>query len=439
MKNIFFTVLLAAAALHVAAQEPAKQARKAKSSLVTFNMDPNTNGDKLTEAKALIDEAMTDATMQADAGNWITKGNIYNTILQRDLTARLLNPNAPLSGDNDALVAFEAFQKGYTLGTKKFEKTDAAKGVTEVQANLINMGVAKYELGDYGKALASFEAVISSHELLQDAQQKSLLDDPEKFEDQVFTNAITATLAKDCDKALKYYNMLYSKGTDKPAVYDGMYTCMMETGKTAEAQKILSEGRKRFPNDASLLFSEINVYLKEGKLTELTGQLKQAIALEPNNVSLYVTLGSIYDNLANRELKEKQQAKADEYGAEARKYYQDALRIDPNNVEAYYAMGAMHYNKAALVSEEMNAMPEDFTSAGIKKYDAMKDRMMKEFELALPYFEKAEALDPNDRNTLIALSEIYARKDDLEKSKEFKNRLEVVNKGGKNPGSYFKN
>lgn len=438
MKNTFFTVLLAFAALHVAAQEPAKQARKAKSALVTYNMDPNTNGDKLTEAKALIDEAMADATVQADPSNWISKGNIYNTILQRDLTARLLNPNAPLSGDNDALVAFEAFQKGYTLGTKKFEKTDAAKGISEVQANLINMGVAKYELGDYGKALASFEAVISSHDILKDAQQKSLLDDPGKYEDQVFTNAITATLAKDCNKALKYYNMLYEKNTDKPSVYDGMYTCLNELGRTQEAQKVLAEGRKRFPNDASLLFSEINVYLKEGKLTELTGQLKQAIALEPNNVSLYVTLGSIYDNLSTRAAKDKNQAQAEEYSAEARKYYQDAIRIDPKNAEAYYAMGAMHYNAAALLSEEMNAMPEDFSSAGIKKYEAMKGRMMQQFDQALPYFEKAEALDPNDRNTLIALSEIFARKDDMEKSKEFKNRLEVVNKGGKNPSAYFK-
>jgi hypothetical protein len=40
-------------------------------------------------------------------------------------------------------------------------------------------------------------------------------------------------------------------------------------------------------------------------------------------------------------------------------------------------------------------------------------------------------------NTLIALKEIYAKKDQLDLSKEFKTRLELVQGGGKNEKSYF--
>ena len=46
-------------------------------------------------------------------------------------------------------------------------------------------------------------------------------------------------------------------------------------------------------------------------------------------------------------------------------------------------------------------------------------------------------MDPNDVNTLIALKEIYARKDQLDLSEEFKKRLDNVQSGGTNPTSYF--
>ena len=60
------------------------------------------------------------------------------------------------------------------------------------------------------------------------------------------------------------------------------------------------------------------------------------------------------------------------------------------------------------------------------------------FEQALPYFQKAESLDANDLNTLIALNEIYPHKED-ELSLEFKTRLDLVRGGGKNADSHFKN
>ena len=101
-------------------------------------------------------------------------------------------------------------------------------------------------------------------------------------------------------------------------------------------------------------------------------------------------------------------------------------------------MGTLYYNKAALLTQEMNAMAEDFTTAGIKKYDAKKTEILDLFEKALPYFQKAEALDANDVNTLIALKEIYARKEDPLYT-EFKTRLDnAQSANNKNKGSHFK-
>jgi tetratricopeptide (TPR) repeat protein len=217
-----------------------------------------------------------------------------------------------------------------------------------------------------------------------------------------------------------------------------MYRAKLALKDTVGAEAYLKAGRKARPEDASLLFDEINTFLAKGKLDELTGSLKAAIAKEPKNVSLYVTLGNVYDNLYQRELTAKNEAKSKEYFELATKYYAEASELDPKNATSVYSTGALYYNKAALLTQELNAMPEDFSNAGMKKYNALKDQINALFDQALPFFKKAENLDPNDTNTLIALSEIFARKEELELMKEFKSRLETIRGGGKLSAPYFK-
>ena len=79
----------------------------------------------------------------------------------------------------------------------------------------------------------------------------------------------------------------------------------------------------------------------------------------------------------------------------------------------------------------------DSSKAGLKKYDELRKLVLTQFDDALPFFKQAESLNANDRNTLIALKEIFARKDDLATSTEFKNRLDVIEAGGQNDASYF--
>jgi len=72
-----------------------------------------------------------------------------------------------------------------------------------------------------------------------------------------------------------------------------------------------------------------------------------------------------------------------------------------------------------------------------KKYDTLKVKSEKLFDKALPYFEKAESLAPNDTNTLIALREIFARTNEYEKAQELKVRMERIQSGETLSDSYF--
>ena len=431
---------LMAASLVSAQEDGAKLAKQAGKALTSYNIDPNNNSKKLDEARAKIDQAIGFSDAQAEASTWITRGDIYNTFLQRDMVKRQINPDSPLTGDNDALVAAEAYMKGFELATKKYEKSDTYKGLSEVQGHLINIGVSKYEKGEYEKAYNSFNASLKTHEILSANGQKSILDDPKQLDDQTYITALAAQLSKHNTEAMAIYEAMIKKGTDKAAVYEGLYNCRLEAKDAAGAKQILEEGRKKFPEDSGLLFAEINSYLREGKLDELVSRLKQAIAQEPDNASLYVTLGNVYDNLYQREVQAKNDAKAKEYFDLAKQYYESAVSKEPKNADAVYSLGALYYNKAAIRTQELNALPQnDFSPAAMKKYEQLNAEVMGLFDQALPYFQKAESINPDEMNTLIALSEIFARKDDLEKAGEFKKRLEILKNGGKNATPYFKN
>lgn len=89
-------------------------------------------------------------------------------------------------------------------------------------------------------------------------------------------------------------------------------------------------------------------------------------------------------------------------------------------------MGTLYYNKAANYVKVMQTLSDDLSKEGMKKYDKAQKNMFGMFDAALPYFLKAEESDPKDRNTLIALREIYARKNQLDKAEEYKKKLDAL-------------
>jgi tetratricopeptide (TPR) repeat protein len=289
-------------------------------------------------------------------------------------------------------------------------------------------------------AFKDFSTVIAIHDMLKNAGEVSTLDVEADYLNQVYISGLAAFNGGFDADAEKYFTMLADKKYDKPAIYESLYNLKAKKTSPEEAYPILENARKQFPDDLSLLFVEINHYLKLQKMNELIQRLETAIKMEPNNVSLYSVMGNVYDNLHQKTTKDNgDPVVADGYFTKSLEYFNKAIEMDPKNVEALYSIGALYYNKAALTSQKMNALSEDYSKDGLKKFNDLKAQVFKQFDESLPYFQRAEALNPNDTNTLIALKEIYAKKDQLDLSKEFKARLELVQGGGKNDKSYFPN
>lgn len=431
MKKFLFALLALLFTFGTArAQENGAQlAKNAGRALSAYATDPVNNKDKLAEAKQKIDQALQTPDAQALVSAWQLKGEIYSTIYEKDLVQKQFNPEAKMSGDNDALESYKGYAKALELATKKYEKSDALKGLTSVQSGLINMSIFKYEAREYFKSYESSLAAVQCHDLLVANAQKSMISDTD-LADRIYFAGYCAMLANRHMEALQAFQDIPQRGYQmKEEVYEAMVTCKTELGDDAGALAVLAEGRRKYPDNSGLLFIEINQYMKEGRLDELTGILKKAIEKEPYNVSLYINLGRVYDDLQQRERTAQNTEKAQEYLQLAVENYTEAVRRDPGAIDAHYQLGQVYYNQAAILTMELN----ESGNTDQEKYQ----EVMALFDQALPNFQKAESLDANDLNTLTALAEIYTRKEDALFA-EFQKRLNRVKNGGKNTASYFR-
>jgi len=429
----FLSLLLVAGTL--TAQDGKKALKKASNAYRTYNTSPSDNGDKLQEAIAAIETATTAEDTKGSARAWIVKGDIYKSICSNFQTMSAINPEYKKEVDNAAVLAFESYMKAEPMAEKRDAKA-VQKGIGEVQGFLVGEGASYYEKQEYADAYTAFQYSLNAHDYLLEKGKGSIFADDAAHQDQMYYTGLAALNAQNMDAAKPMFMALKDAGYDKPAVYEALYKLEVEKDRAA-GLAILEAGRAKFPDDVSLLFNEINHYLADGRLNELVGKLKSAIEKEPDNISLYTTLGSIYDNLYQKALEEKQPEVAKENFDAAFGAYTSALEKDPKFFDAIYSIGALYYNRAAATTKDMNALADDYSKAGLKKYDELRKLVLVQFDEALPYFKQAESLNPNDRNTLIALKEIFARKDDLPTSTEFKNRLETVEGGGQNEASYF--
>jgi tetratricopeptide (TPR) repeat protein len=422
---IALSVLVSIAGIQ--AQSAKKLMKTASKYYGSYTLDPASNQGKLDEAYQAINQALEDEEISADPKAWLIKGKILNEMANEDVKRKILDPNYKLANPASALEAEDALLKGFNLAEKKYRKKDALKSLLETENHLNNFGIYAFQDKNYPEAFINFDEATKVYRFLKENEQgeDSRLADPQVYKEHIFYTAISGYYGDLPEKAKPYFLELYEGGTEEPMVYEALFTIESENNE-AEALTYLEAGREKFPNNTGLLFAEINHYVRKGELEKMVGKLEKALELEPDNVSIYTTLGSVYDNLTNKAMEAEDEAAIKENFDKALSYFNQALEIEPKNFDAIYSIGALYYNSAANMTKEINKYANDFSKEGTKNYNDAKKVMDGLFEKSLPYFEQAEQINPQDAGVLQALSEIYARKNMLDKSMEFKKRLEAL-------------
>ncbi len=425
MKGLFIALIATLCLVTLSFGQGEKSLKQASKSLNKFTSDFS-NRAALEDAKMNIEEAFKDEKVASSAKSWNTRGDIYRNIADAQIKQKLLNPAFEISDVTSAVSAVEAYIKALELATKKGETKDAIEGLTASEGVLNNMGIDLYQNSKYNEAFANFEAEIKASKKLGEVGEPSRLDEGALRTEKLFFAGLTGFYGEQYQKAIDLLLEAEATGTSDGTLYQFLFEGHKNLGKTDEGLKYLTKGRELFPDDSGLLFSEINYYLAAGELEKMISKLEIALEKEPENTSVMTTLGQVYDQL---------HVKANESGDlekglvnfnKSLEYYTRALTSKADDFDINYSIGALYYNKAAAYTESLNEAANDFSAAGNKRYDEIKAEMGGYFDKALPYFLKADEINNKDKNTLIALKEIYVRKDMFDKSEEYKVRLESL-------------
>lgn len=421
MKKLFIAILsLFVLTATVDAQDAKKVVKNAEKALKDFMKKPAENAET---AKAAI------ATMEAGFGTpekgepYIKKAELYMDIADTEEKVQLLNPGYVVAFPEAPVDAFESFEAALATGDKQ---KDALKGIEKVMGGINNLGISNFEKKDYDASFYHYDLVTKAHEILEANGKESTLSDPAIKSQHYFYTAVAGYYAGRGPEDLnKYLLPLYEEKYDHSFVYEALFNINKESNPD-KAISYLQEGRAKYPEEKGLLYAEINYYLAQGNLQEPISRIKEAIAADPENVSLYTTLGNVYDQLTNDNRDAGNIEEADKYFNEAFTYFNKALEINAENFDATYSLGALYYNKAASMTAQINELASDYSAEGTKKYNKMKEEMDGYFGEALPFFEKAHQINPKDQNTMIALREIYARQSKFDKVEEMKGKLEAL-------------
>lgn len=113
------------------------------------------------------------------------------------------------------------------------------------------------------------------------------------------------------------------------------------------------------------------------------------------------------------------EAKSKEYFDGAINAYKEALALDPENFDNNLYLGALYYNTAIELNKRIINLPLDAEA----EYNKLVEERNELYGMALPYFEKAHEINPDDIPTMQALKEIYAKQNNFDKMNEIKKKL----------------
>ncbi len=415
MKNLFLVALIFATGF--AANAQFTKVVTAYNYLKDY--ETTKDAESLTKAKEAIDQASVNEKTSDDAKTFVYKGQIYLTIfdknhrLNMEKLTNISDPNKKTlmayqnTSATDLDEAYKAFSKGKQLDVKEKYTSEIKEGIMRIAMHSENKGVADYNAKKYEEALSSFER----------AYEINGVNDTSNLSN----SALIAEKAGLNDKAKTYYQKMTEAKVGQGKAYTSLVNLYLATKDTVGGMAILSKGRAAFPNDLDLLISETNFYLKLNTSEKALANLNQAVKVKPNDPNLYLVRGNIYDNLANpKDAKGEDLTKPKNYVellALAEADYKKAIELKVDYFDALYNLGVLYNNHGVAINKVADKITDP------KKFDVENAKANVEFAKAMPVLEKALEVNPKDRNTMIALKQIYARMQLLDKLKMVNEKL----------------
>lgn len=198
--------------------------------------------------------------------------------------------------------------------------------------------------------------------------------------------------------------------SQRPEILRNLSLVYVIKGENEKALTIIDEARKANPDDIDLLRVDADLAMKMEDFDKYDKLVRELLTKDPNNPDLYLLLGNSAAEMDNYE--------------EAIKYYKKSIEIDPEYFNGVINLALTIVKDEDKIIEEMNNL--GMTPADNKKYDELKKKRENLYREALPYFEKAQQLRPNDRSLVETLMNIYSQIGEDAKFQTMKTKLESM-------------
>lgn len=335
-----------------------------------YNYNKNGQYEKAAESieKCVNHQGFLGMKPKDQAQAWLYRGMIYLNIYQdKKLLAKY----------PDALeIAYVSLQNCISTDADytKDNAQDVYSRVVAIGECYFQDGIEQFNNKAYGDAAASFR---KSYDISLTGSRPDT---------SALENAGLAYMRGELyDEAIATYTDLKNLGYDKVDLYKNMAACYTLKGDDENSMKVIAEGLEKYPGDAGMIIEKVNLYLKQGKGEEALGDLNKLQELDPNNVSILFTLGSIFGDDTH-----------DIFDADkAIGYYTRIIELDPTYYDAHYNLAMVYITLSNQKITEANEIT-GASMAEIERYNKLMDESTEYLRQGLPYAKTAYEAQPSD-------------------------------------------
>src|SRR5512138_4392 len=331
----------------------------------------------LDKAKDAIDVALANPKTANNPKVWAAKGKLCQEVFKSE------NPKFKALYANPLDEAYAAYQKALELDPKGSMKKQFSLNSTYLTLgnDFVQEGVKKFEAQDYEGALKAFESNIkvASSDIYIGVIDSGIY----------FNAGLAAYNGKLYAKAIPYFKKCTEMKYEKTTPYYLEYQSFMALKDTLNGEGVLKDAFKVYPDNQDVILQLVDHYMKCNRLPDAFSYINLAKSKDPNNSSLYWAEGVLY-------------MKQEKY-SEAITALTKSVEIKPDLFDTQFNLGVCYYNKAVELVTKANEIMD------ATKYNAAVGEANKVFISAIPFFEKASSLKPDDVDALKNLKELYFR------------------------------
>ena len=350
---------------------------------------------------------------------------------------------AALKGESRFMESVSSLRKSIELDSRKYSEKNTLM-VQQIEADLVNSAVEDNKVDEFSSAALK----------LYNAYQIN----PEKEDNKnyLYFAAGSAVNGKEFDDALNYYTILkdlgytgvsteyyvtpvdsdveikvspteynlFKKSKDYknqrtantesrlPEIVKNIALIYVQKGEVDLAISAIKEARAVNPNDINLLLSEADLYIKLGDRDKFAELMKLAVEKDPNNAILYYNLGVINGEQGDFEA--------------AKGYYLKALELDSTYSATYLNLVSLILEGESALVDQMNELVTSRKASDMDKYDQLEIQRIELYKECLPYLEKLIEIDPANVEAITTAKNIYYTIDDIDKFKLMNAKLQEI-------------